>query len=69
MKKLLLLLLFIPLVSFGQVKNGLYSSYYESGEIESTVNYVNDLRQGETKYYNIQGELLSTVNFVDGIKQ
>ena len=69
MKKLLLLLLFIPLVSFGQVKNGLYSSYYESGEIESTVNYVNDLRQGEQKAYFKTGELSSTVNFVDDLRQ
>jgi len=69
MKKLLLLILFIPLVSFGQVKNGLYSSYYESGELESTVSFVDDLKQGEAKTYGKTGELESTVNFVDGIKQ
>ena len=45
MKKLLLLLLFIPLVSFGQVKNGEIKTYYDSGELESTRNYVDGVEQ------------------------
>jgi antitoxin component YwqK of YwqJK toxin-antitoxin module len=45
MKKLLLLLLFIPHVSFGQVKNGEYNTYYESGELLSTVNFVDGVKQ------------------------
>jgi antitoxin component YwqK of YwqJK toxin-antitoxin module len=45
MKKLLLLLLFIPHVSFGQVKNGEYNTYYESGELLRTANYVDGLKQ------------------------
>ena len=36
MKKLLLLLLFIPLMSFGQTK----FEYYESGAIKTKQNYV-----------------------------
>ena len=68
-KKLILLLLFIPLVSFGQVKNGEFKSYYESGELQFTVNYVDGLRQGEGKWYYKSGELESTANYVDSLKQ
>ena len=69
MKKLLLLLLFIPHVSFGQVKNGEYNTYYESGELLSTVNFVDDLRQGQLKGYYESGKFLGIVNYVDGVKQ
>ena len=42
MKKLLLLL-FIPFVCFGQedIKQGLVTKYYESGEIKEIKNYKN----------------------------
>jgi antitoxin component YwqK of YwqJK toxin-antitoxin module len=69
MKKLLLLLLFIPHVSFGQVKNGEYNTYYESGELLSTVNFVYDLRQGQLKGYYESGELEFTFSYVDDLKQ
>ena len=69
MKKLLLLLLFIPLVSFGQVKNGEHNAYYESGKLKSTGNYVDDLRQGEFKFYYESGELEYTRNYVDDVEQ
>ena len=42
MKKLLLLLLFIPLVSCQDLE--VRKTYYESGELESTTNYVDGLR-------------------------
>ena len=45
MKKLILLLLFIPLVSFGQVINEEVKTYYESGELEFTTNYVDGVKQ------------------------
>ena len=57
MKKIILLLLFIPLVSFGQVKNGEIKTYYGSGELKSTGNYVNGLEQGEYKFYYESGKL------------
>ena len=57
MKKLILLLLFIPLVSLGQVKNGEIKTYYGSGELKSTGNYVNGLEQGEYKFYYESGKL------------
>ena len=67
MKKLLLLLLFIPLVSCQNVE--VRKNYYESGELEYAVNYVDGLKQGEAKFYYESGELESTVNYVDGFKQ
>jgi len=69
MKKLILLLLFIPLVSFGQVINEEVKTYYESGGLKSITNYVDGLKQGEWKYYYESGELEFTTNYVDGVKQ
>jgi len=45
MKKYLLLLLFIPLMSFGQTK----FEYYESGAIKTKQNYVDGKLQGKLK--------------------
>ncbi len=69
MKKLILLLLFIPLVSFGQVKNGEHNTYYESGELKVTVNYVDGVKQGLEKLFYESGSSLSTANYVDGLAQ
>tara|TARA_B100000989_G_scaffold297100_1_gene281915 strand:- start:934 stop:1083 length:150 start_codon:yes stop_codon:yes gene_type:complete len=43
MKKLILLLLIIPLISFGQedIKQGLVTEHYESGIIKEIKNYKN----------------------------
>ena len=61
MKKLILLLLFIPLVSCqnGEVRK----TYYESGELESTVYYWDGVMEGEWKGYYKSGELQATVNY------
>ena len=67
MKKLLLLLLFIPLVSIGQ--NGEWKEYYNSGELLRTENYVDGLKQGEWKWYYKSGKLEYTRNYVDGVEQ
>ena len=67
MKKLLLVSLFIPLVSCQDVE--VRKTYYDSGELKSTENYVDDVRQGESKYYFKDGKLFSTVNYIDDIKQ
>ena len=67
MKKLLLLLLFIPLVSCQDVE--VRETYYDSGALASTANYVDGLRQGEEKEYYESGELQSTVNYVDDLRQ
>ena len=66
MKKLLLLL-FIPLVSCQDVE--VRKTYYESGELRITVNYVDGLRQGQIKEYYKSGELSRTRTYVDGLRQ
>ena len=68
MKKLLLLLLFIPLVSFGQTGE-VRKTYYDSGELKRTQNLVDGLVQGEYKEYYESGELKRTENYVDGLAQ
>ena len=67
MKKLILLLLFIPLVSCQDVE--VRKTYYDSGELLATVNIVDDLKQGVEKEYFESGELEFTTNYVDGVKQ
>ena len=39
--------------------------YYDSGELQYTSNYVDDLKQGEWKEYYKSGELKSTANYVN----
>ena len=67
MKKIILLLLFIPLVSCQDVE--VRKTYYESGELKGTLSFVDGLKQGEEKRYYESGELESTVNYVDGLRQ
>ena len=70
--------LMIRVQRFGLVKNLVFVScqnvevrktYYESGKLKSTVNYVYGLKQGEWKYYYESGELQYTANYVDGAMQ
>ena len=61
MKKLILLL-FIPLVSFGQTK----FEYYESGTIRAKGNYVDGIKDGKRIRYNKSGKVVDEVNYVDG---
>ena len=61
MKKLILLLLFIPLVSFGQVINEEVKTYYESGELETIVNIVDGL-----KFYAVMDEVISCIQVAGG---
>ena len=67
MKKLILLLLFIPLVSFGQVKNGEVKTYYESGKLFSVANWKNDKEDGLWKVYYENGQLKVEQNYKDGV--
>jgi len=69
MKKILFTLaLLISFSSFGQddIKQGLVIQYYESGEVESKVNYVDGKEQGEYIEYYESGEVKLKVNYVDG---
>ena len=49
MKKLLILLLAIPLIGFSQTETK--REYYESGKILSIINYTDGVREGSCKYF------------------
>ena len=66
MKKLILLL-FIPLVSFGQIEEKI--TYYENGAVKSKKNYVDGELHGESFNYYKSGAVQYKVNYVDGKKQ
>ena len=53
------LALLISFSSFGQddIKQGLVIEYYESGEVEYKVNYVDGKEQGEYIFYYESGEV------------
>ena len=58
MRKLLFLLAFIPLVSFGQIER----TYYDNGQVKM----VFDAKEGVMHQYNEEGQLLFKGNFKDG---
>ena len=68
MKNILFIIaLLISFNSFGQdVKQGLVTEYYESGEVESKVNYVDGKEQGESIWYYKSGEIKEIKNYKDG---
>ena len=51
------------------LKQGEMKEYYESGELQFTVNFIDGWKQGEMKEYYESGELQSTVNFEDDLRQ
>ena len=66
MKKLILLLLFIPLFSFSQAKNGEIKTYYSSGKIFASQNFKDDKPHGLMKVYYENGNFSSISNFNEG---
>ena len=66
MKKLILLLLFIPLVSCQDVE--VRKTYYPAGALASTANYVDGLAQGEYYWYRESGRLEMEGYYVDGVE-
>ena len=64
--KLIILLLFIPLVSFGQVINEEVKTYYESGQLETIVD---GLKQGEEKWYYKSVKLMYLESYIDDLIQ
>ena len=69
MKNILFTLaLLISFSSFGQddIKQGLVIGYYESGEVEDKVNYVDGKEQGEYIEYYKNGEIKGIQNYKDG---
>jgi antitoxin component YwqK of YwqJK toxin-antitoxin module len=79
MKKLLLLLLCVPLIGLGQ--NGLLKSYDDDGRLISEINYKNGILEGLSKYYHYgyrtgqfkdnfvwEDILKETGNYINGMK-
>ena len=64
MKKLILLLLFIPLVSCKQT----YVTYYSNGNLKEEGFIKNDINEGLWKYYYKDGQLDKKGNFKNGKK-
>jgi antitoxin component YwqK of YwqJK toxin-antitoxin module len=57
MKKLLLILLITPLLSFGQTKVEL--EYWDNGSVLSQVHYLDGKRDGSCRYYYKNGTLMN----------
>ena len=48
---------------------GIYKSYWENGQLEVEVNYINGLMNGIYKSYWNNGQLWEEVNYIDGKKE
>jgi len=64
MKKLLLLLLCVPLIGIGQTEYK--KTYYENGKTETEGNYIDGRKEGLWKWYYESGELESTGIYKNG---
>src|SRR5579885_1451030 len=51
------------------MRQGLFQQFYESGEIEEQVNYIDDKRQGLYQHFYESGKIWEHVNYVDGRRQ
>ena len=64
MKKLLLLLLFIPLISIGQE---ISKEYFDNGNLAGEGKMIDGLKEGNWKAYYETGEILAEINFTEGL--
>ena len=48
--------------------NGPFITYYDNGNKKSEVNYANNKKDGEEKFYNKSGNLTSTIKWNNGVK-
>lgn len=62
----LLAFLFIILCFNVFAQNGLIKNYYPSGKIESEINYVNGVRDGDAKFYWDNGNIKTELNYNNG---
>ncbi len=49
-----------------EIQQGKFYYYFENGNIQSEINYINGKKNGEAKYYYETGELLSIKNYLEG---
>ncbi|MBR9845486.1 MAG: tetratricopeptide repeat protein [Algicola sp.] len=48
------------------IDNGLYEKFYANGNIKESVQYLNDEKHGEAKYYDESGQLTKTEYYANG---
>ena len=65
MKKLLLILLCVPLIGFGQTDS--VKLYYENGQIESLETYKKNKRNGTAKSWHKNGNIRFEGNYLNGV--
>jgi len=66
MKRLLFtVLMLLPFIVIGQTTEKI--KYYESGAIQSKVNFVDGVLQGEEIFYFESGVINVKLNYVDGV--
>lgn len=56
----------IAMTRYGKAADGVVRTYYESGELFETVDYKNDLMNGEKRWFYKNGGLLTKTPFVNG---
>ena len=66
MKKLLLILLCVPLIGIGQPETK--KEYFDNGQIKSQGSYIDGKEEGYWKFYYETGQLRLEVNYTDGKK-
>lgn len=64
MRKILLIMMYMSLAVFAQ--NGLVQNYYSDGKLESEINYLNGIREGEAKFYKPDGTLKEECLYING---
>jgi periplasmic protein TonB len=61
------LFIFIILTAFtAAAQEGLFKTYYSTGQIESEINYQNNIREGEAKFYYENGNLKEERTYING---
>ena len=51
----------------GEFKNGLHEELYESGQMKSIVNYIDDSEHGLYRSYYKNGKVQAEINFIEGL--
>jgi len=50
-------------------KNGIYRTYYDNGKLQEETNYIEDIKDGQSKWYNKAGKRVAEYNYGNGAFQ
>jgi len=64
MKILCLILSILPTLAYGQLE--IKKTYYENGQLLSSINYRDGVRNGQFSYFGAQGQLITEGNYQEG---